>query len=83
MNTTHTKKRWYRINLNRQIFSLTHIYYYIRALFNRWYRVVLCIKKEVFYGTQYHHILPVEKDSYVIYKDLCVRIRRLRLILYH
>jgi hypothetical protein len=41
-------------------------------------------KMEVFYGTQYHPITPVdETDSYVIEKDLYVRIRRLRLILYH
>jgi hypothetical protein len=25
-------------------------------------------QKEVFYGTQYHHVPPVEKDSYVIEK---------------
>jgi hypothetical protein len=33
---------------------------------------------EVFYGTQYHFIPPVENDSYVIKKDLYVRIRRLK-----
>jgi hypothetical protein len=36
-----------------------------------------------FYGTQYHPIPLVEKNLYVIQKDLYVRIRRLRLIMYH
>jgi hypothetical protein len=38
--------------------------------------------KEVFYRTQYDLYDRLKKDSYVIEKDLCVRIRRLRLILY-
>jgi hypothetical protein len=37
---------------------------------------------EVFYGTQYDMYDRLKKDSYVIEKDLYVRIRRLRLILY-
>jgi hypothetical protein len=37
---------------------------------------------EVFYGTQYDLHDRLKKDSYVIEKDLYVRIRRLRLILY-
>jgi DNA polymerase III delta prime subunit len=37
---------------------------------------------EVFYGTQYDLYDRLKKDSYVIEKDLYVRIRRLRLILY-
>jgi hypothetical protein len=40
----------------------------------------LVLTHEVFYGTQYHPVPPVEKDSYVIEKDLYVRIWRLRLI---
>jgi acetate kinase len=34
------------------------------------------IYNEVFYGTQYHTVPPVENDSYVIEKDIYVRIRR-------
>jgi hypothetical protein len=34
----------------------------------------LVLTHEVFYGTQYHPVPPVEKDSYVIEKDLYVRI---------
>jgi hypothetical protein len=30
------------------------------------------VSKEVFYDTQYHPVPPVEKDSYVIKKDLYV-----------
>jgi hypothetical protein len=41
------------------------------------------VDQEVFYGTQYHLVPPAEKDSYVVEKDLYVRIRRLRFILYH
>jgi hypothetical protein len=39
-------------------------------------------KIEFFYGTQYHPIPQVEKDSYAIENDLYIRIRLLRLILY-
>jgi hypothetical protein len=38
--------------------------------------------QEVFYGTQYDLYDRLKNDSYVIEKDLYVRIRRLRLILY-
>jgi hypothetical protein len=38
---------------------------------------------EVFYGTQYDMYDRLKKDSYVIEKDLYVRIWRLRLILYN
>jgi hypothetical protein len=37
---------------------------------------------EVFLGTQYNLYVRLKKDSYVIEKDLYIRIRRLRLILY-
>jgi hypothetical protein len=38
---------------------------------------------EVFYSTQYDLYDRLKKDSYVIEKDLYVRIRWLRLILYY
>jgi hypothetical protein len=38
-------------------------------------------KLEVFYGTQYDMYDRLKKDSYVIEKDLYVRIRRLSLII--
>jgi hypothetical protein len=40
------------------------------------------ILMEVFYSTQYDMYDRLKKDSYVIEKDLYVRIRWLRLILY-
>jgi hypothetical protein len=44
---------------------------------------LLADEQDVFCGTQYHPVTSVEKDSYVIENDLYVRIRRLRLIMYH
>jgi hypothetical protein len=51
---------------------------------------LLCLENVTVYDmsfflryTQYHPIPPVEKDSYVIENDIYVRIRWLRLILYH
>jgi hypothetical protein len=40
------------------------------------------IGHEVFYGTQYDLYDRLKMDSYVIEKDIYVRIRQLRLILY-
>ena len=48
-----------------------------------YYRFFEPFKDEVFYCTQYDLYDRLKKDSYVIEKDLYVRIGRLRLILYH
>jgi hypothetical protein len=43
----------------RYTHSKMHIHKYSRYLF-----------EEIFYGKQYHHVPPIENDSYVIEKDL-------------
>jgi hypothetical protein len=41
------------------------------------------INHEVFYSAQYEPVLPVQKESYRIEKNIYVRIRQLILILYY
>jgi hypothetical protein len=48
MNTAHTKKnRWYKININRRSLHIDHFLLHTSP-FHWWYRVVLCIVKNLY-----------------------------------